>query len=57
MEIQSTSVNFYQYRVQEQAAVQVQPMREQETAVEQRAPVDRLFISDPNLGQNVNILA
>jgi len=56
MEIQSISAS-YQYRIQEQAPVQAQPMREQEPAVEQGAPVERLFITDPNLGQNVNILA
>ena len=55
MEIQSISAS-YQYRIQEQAAVQAQP-REQEPAIEQGVPVDRLFITDPNLGQNVNILA
>ena len=51
MEIQSTSVSM-ETRVPEE--VQVQAPREQPVAVEQPAPQP---VSDPNLGQHVNIVA
>jgi hypothetical protein len=59
MEIQSASVNLSQARVQEQAAVQVQAMA-LDTVREQAAAVGELIaqpITDPNLGQRVNVLS
>ena len=61
MDIQSASVNLSQARVQEQAAVQVQAMA-LDTVREQAAAVEELVssvqpITDPNLGQRVNVIA
>jgi hypothetical protein len=61
MDIQSLSVNMGQTRVQEQAAVQVQAMS-LDMMKEQAAEVEKLLssvhtITDPNLGQNINLLA
>jgi hypothetical protein len=61
MDIQSASVNLSQTRVQEQAAVKVQAMGI-DAMKEQAAAVEKLLssvqtITNPNLGQNINILA
>jgi hypothetical protein len=61
MNIQSLSVNMSQTQVQEQAAGKVQAMA-LGTAKEQGAALEKLMssaqtITDPTLGQNVNILA
>ena len=61
MEIQSSSENYAQTLLQEQAAVQVQEMN-LEAAREQAAAMEELIASahtilDPNLGQRVNIIA
>jgi hypothetical protein len=61
MDIQSASVNLSQTRVQEQAAVQVQAMA-LNTVREQAAAVEELVssaqpVSDPNLGQRINVIA
>ena len=61
MDIQTASVNLSQARVQEQAAVQVQSMI-LDSAKEQAVALEKLLASaqtivDPNLGQNVNIIA
>jgi hypothetical protein len=61
MDIQSASVNLSQTRVQEQAAVKVQAMGI-DSMKEQAVAVDKLLSSvqaiiNPNLGQNINILA
>jgi hypothetical protein len=61
MDIQSASVNLSQSRVQEQAAVKVQAMGI-DAMKEQAAAVEKLLssvqaITNPNLGQNINILA
>ena len=61
MDIQSLSVNMSQARVQEQAAVQVQAMC-LDMIKEQAAALGKLLssvqpITDPNLGQNVNLFA
>jgi hypothetical protein len=60
MDIQSASVNLSQARLQEDAAVLVQA-KALDTVREQAAALDKLIssaqpISDPNLGQRVNIL-
>jgi len=60
MDVESLSVDMSQAKVQEQAAVQVQAMS-LDTAKEQAAAVDTLIssaqsITDPNLGQTVNLL-
>jgi hypothetical protein len=61
MEIQSASVNLNNANVREQAAVQVQSMA-LDTVKEQAAAVEKLIssaetITDPSLGQKVNIIA
>jgi len=60
MDIQSVSMGMSQARVQEQAAVQVQAMslkiKEQSTALEKLLSNVQL-ITDPNLGQNINLIA
>jgi len=61
MDIQSLSMNMNQARVQEQATVQVQAMS-LNLIKEQSAALDKLlsgvqFITDPNLGQNINLIA
>ena len=61
MDIQSASVNLSQARMQEDAAVQVQSMI-LDAAKEQAVALEKLLASaqpvvDPNLGQNINILA
>ena len=61
MDIQSASVNLSQARVQEEAAIQVQAMAINNVR-EQAAAIDQLVssaqpVSDPNLGQHVNIIA
>jgi uncharacterized protein YlxP (DUF503 family) len=61
MDIQSLSVNMSLANVQEQAAVQVQAMglnmiKEQAAALEKLLSSVQVII-DPNLGQNVNLLA
>jgi len=61
MDIQSLSVEMSQARVQEQAAVQVQAMslnliKEQSAALEKLLTSVQL-ITDPNLGQNINLIA
>ena len=60
MDIETVSVDMSQTMVQEQAAVQVQAMS-LDTEKEQAAAVDTLIssaqpITDPNLGQTVNLL-
>jgi len=61
MDIQSLSMNMNQARVQEQATVQVQAMI-LNLMKEQSVALDKLlssvqFITDPNLGQNINLIA
>jgi hypothetical protein len=57
MEIQSASVSINQSRIQEDAAIQVQVMA-QDAMKQQAAELEKLLASiDPNLGQNVNVLA
>ena len=61
MDIQSASVNLTQARVQEDAAVMVQA-KALDMAKEQAAALDKLLasaqpITDPNMGQKVNIIA
>jgi hypothetical protein len=61
MDIQSASVSLNQARVQEQATVQVQAMA-LDAVKEQAVALDKLLASaqpivDPNLGQNINIIA
>ena len=61
MDIQSLSMEMSQARVQEQAAVQVQAMslnliKEQSAALEKLLTSVQL-ITDPNLGQNINLIA
>jgi hypothetical protein len=61
MDIQSASVNLSQARLQEDAAVLVQA-KVLDTVREQAAALDKLIssaqpVSDPSLGQKVNILA
>jgi len=60
MDIQALSVEMSQANVQEQAAVQVQAM-ELDTAKQQAQAVDNLIstvpVSDPNLGQNIDLTA
>jgi len=61
MDIQSLSVDMSLASVQEQAAVQVQAMG-LNMIKEQAAALDKLLssvqvITDPNLGQNVNLIA
>jgi hypothetical protein len=61
MDIQSTSVNLSQARVQEDAAVLIQA-KALEAVKEQAAAVEKLIasaqpVTDPNLGQKVNIIA
>jgi len=60
MDVETLSVDMSQARVQEQAAVQVQAMS-LDAGKEQAAAVDTLIssaqpITDPNLGQSVNLL-
>ena len=60
MDIQSASVNMSQARLQEDAAVLVQA-KALDMVREQAAALDKLIssaqvVSDPNLGQKVNIL-
>jgi hypothetical protein len=60
MDTETLSVDMSQSRVQEQAAVQAQEMS-LDRAKEQAAAVDTLIssaqsITDPNLGQTVNLL-
>jgi hypothetical protein len=60
MDIQSLSVNISQARVQEQAAVQVQAMG-LDVMKEQAAALEKLLssvqvITDPNMGQNINLV-
>jgi hypothetical protein len=60
MDVESLSVDMSQTKVQEQAAVQVQAMS-LDMEKEQAAAVDTLIssaqtITDPNLGQSVNLL-
>jgi len=60
MDMETLSVDMSQAQVQEQAAVQVQAMS-LDTEREQAAAVDTLIssaqpITDPNLGQTVNLL-
>jgi hypothetical protein len=52
MEIDTVSPDMSQAVVEEQAAAQTQTDREREQAVDTRAQT----ITDPNLGQTVNIL-
>jgi hypothetical protein len=61
MDIESASVNMSQARLQEDAAVLVQA-KVLDTVREQAAALDKLLssaqpVSDPNMGQKVNILA
>jgi hypothetical protein len=61
MDIQSASVNLSQARLQEQAAVQVQAMGI-DAMKEQAAALEKLLsaaqaITDPNLGQKINVIA
>jgi hypothetical protein len=61
MDIQSASVNLSQARVQEQAAVQLQAMGI-DSMKEQAVAMEKLLssvqaVTNPNLGQNINILA
>jgi hypothetical protein len=60
MDIQSASVSLSQARLQEQAAVQVQAMG-LNAMKEQSAALEKLLASaqiiDPNLGQNLNVIA
>jgi hypothetical protein len=61
MDIQSLSMDMSQARVQEQAAVQGQAMslnsmKEQSAALEKLLSSVQL-ITDPNLGQNINLIA
>jgi hypothetical protein len=60
MDIQALSVDMSQAQVQEQATVQVQAM-ELDTAKQQAQAVDNLIstvpVSDPNLGQNIDLTA
>jgi hypothetical protein len=61
MDIQSLSVNLSQMRLQEDAAVLVQA-KALDMVREQSAALDKLLssampVSDPNMGQNINILA
>ncbi|MDR0487275.1 MAG: YjfB family protein, partial [Treponema sp.] len=61
MDIQSASVNLSQARLQEQAAVQVQAMG-LDAMKEQAAALEKLLsstqaITDPNLGQKINVIA
>jgi hypothetical protein len=61
MDIQSASVNLNQARVQEQAAVLVQS-KALDTVKEQGEALQKLLasaqsVTDPNLGQKVNIIA
>ena len=60
MDIQSLSMEMSQARVQEQAAVQIQAMslnliKEQSAALEKLLSSVQ-FITDPNLGQNINLI-
>jgi len=60
MDAESLSVDMSQSSIREQAAVQVQAMS-LDTEKEQAAAVDTLIssaqtITDPNLGQSVNLL-
>jgi len=60
MDIQSLSMEMSQARVQEQSAVQVQAMslnliKEQSAALEKLLSSVQ-FITDPNLGQNINLI-
>jgi len=61
MDIQSLSIDMSQAKVQEQAAVQVQAMslnliKEQSVALEKLLSSVQL-VTDPNLGQNINLIA
>jgi hypothetical protein len=61
MDIESLSMNMSQARVQEQATTQVQAMnlnliKEQSAALEKLLSSVQL-ITDPNLGQNINLIA
>jgi hypothetical protein len=60
MDIQSASVNLNQARVQEQAAVMVQA-KALDTVKEQGEALQKLLasapVTDPNLGQKINIIA
>ena len=61
MDIQSASMNMSQARVQEEAAVRVEAMgisamKEQGSELAKLLESARL-ITDPNLGQNVNVIA
>jgi len=61
MDIQSLSMEMSQARVQEQATVQVQAMslnliKDQSAALEKLLSSVQL-ITDPNLGQNINLIA
>ena len=61
MDIQSASVSMNQAKLQEQAAIQVQAMgldamREQSAALEKLLSGAQI-VTDPNLGQNINIIA
>jgi hypothetical protein len=60
MDIQALSTNMNQARVQEQAAIQVQAMG-LDMMKEQAAAVETLIssaqpLTDPNLGQNINLV-
>jgi hypothetical protein len=61
MDIQSASVNLNQARLQEDAAVLIQA-KALDTVKEQAAALEKLIasaqpVTDPNLGQKVNIIA
>ena len=61
MDIQTASVNMSQARLQEDAAVLIQA-KALDMVREQAAALDKLLssampVTDPGLGQNVNILA
>jgi hypothetical protein len=60
MDIESLSMNISQARVQERATAQVQAMnlkiKEQSAALEKLLSSVQL-ITDPNLGQNINLIA
>jgi hypothetical protein len=61
MDIQSASVNLSQARLQEDAAVLVQA-KLLNTVKEQAAALEKLIssaqpVTDPNMGQKVNVLA
>jgi hypothetical protein len=61
MDIQTASVNMAQAKVQEQAAVQVEAMG-LDAMKQQAAALNKLLssaqpITDPRLGQNLNVLA